>query len=88
MIKDILNVGLGSAFLAKEKVEEELDRLIERGKVSKSDAKEFLDRAKERASKEEDKFKEKVKEALKEVVSELNLASKEDLEKLKDELKK
>lgn len=43
MLKEILFTGLGGALLLKERVEEELKTLQEKGKIKTSDAKSFLE---------------------------------------------
>ncbi len=87
MLKDLLYIGLGSALLAKEKVEEELNKLIEKGKLSKEDAEKFLDSAKKKGEEEEKKAKEEFKKTLKEVLEDLDIATKKDIEDLKESLK-
>jgi polyhydroxyalkanoate synthesis regulator phasin len=88
MLKDIISFGLGSALLIKEKVEEELKELVEKGKISQEEVKELLENAKKRGEEEEIKAKEELKKAIKEVISELNLATKEDILSLEKKLEK
>ena len=83
MLKEMLYTGIGGAMLFKERVEEELNRLEEKGKLSKEDAQQFLDDLKTKGEEEEGKLKDQIKEALKEAIEELGLATKEDIEKLK-----
>lgn len=86
MLKDILYTGIGAAALLKERVEEEIKKLEENGKIKTDDAKSFLESIEQKGKEEEDKFKSKLKEALHEVMDELGLATKADIEKLKEEL--
>ena len=88
MLKDLIYVGLGGALLAKEKVEKELNELVEKGKLNKEEAQKFIDKAKEKGEAEEKELKERLKEALREVFDEMNLATKKDIEALKKEIKK
>lgn len=85
MIKDILYTGLGGALLLKERVDEEIEKLQERGKLSKADADAFLEKLQTRGEEEEEKLKSQIKEALKEVIDEMGLATKKDIEALKDQ---
>lgn len=87
MLKELFYSGLGAAASVKEKVEEELKKLEEKGKLNKDDAKNFMASIEQKGKEEEDRIKEQIKSSLKEVISELGLATKEDLEKLKQELK-
>lgn len=84
MIKEILYTGIGGALLLKERVEEEVEKLQEKGKLSKEDADTFIDKLKTRGEEEEEKLKTHIKEALKEVIDEMGLATKSDLEALKE----
>ena len=51
---DLLYMGLGAAFLAKDKFEAFVDDLEKRGELSKTEAQKFLDDAKARAKQEEE----------------------------------
>ena len=85
MLKDLLYIGLGGALLAKEKVEEELNELVEKGKLNKEEARKFIDKAKTKGEEEELEFKSKLKEAIREVLDEMDLATRADIEALKQE---
>ena len=84
MIKEILYTGLGGAILLKERVEEEVEKLQEKGKLSKEDDDAFIEKLKTRGEEEEEKIKAQIKEALKEVIDEMGLATKADIEALKE----
>ena len=86
MLKDLLYTGIGAAALLKEKVEAEVKKLEDEGKLKTTDAKSFMESIEKKGKEEEDKIKEQLKSALKEVIDELGLATKEDLEKLKEDL--
>ena len=84
MIKEMLYTGLGGALLLKERVEEEIEKLQQKGKLSKEDADTFIEKLKTRGEEEEEKLKAHIKEALKEVIGEMGLATKADIEALKE----
>lgn len=79
--------GLGAAMVMKERVESEVKKLQEQGKLKTSDAKSFLDSIEQKGKEEKARVKEELKLALKEIIDELGLATKEDIQKLKEELK-
>lgn len=87
MLKELLYTGIGAAVVMREKVEEEMKKLEESGKLKTGDAKSFLQSIEEKGESEEAKVKEEMKRMLKEVINELGIATKEDLEQLKSELK-
>ena len=86
-MKEILYAGIGAAAILKEKVEAEVKKLEEEGKLKTSDAKSFLESIEQKGKEEDEKVKEKLKSMLKEIIDELGIATKADLEKLKEELK-
>ncbi len=88
MLKDMLYTGLGMGVLLKEKVENEIQKLEDEGKLKKDDATSLLDSLSTKGQDEEKRIKEIFKKSIKEVIDELGLATKEDIENLKDALSK
>lgn len=86
MLKELLHVGLGSVVVVKEKIEEELKVLQEKGKINSTDAKSFIESITKKGEEEDEKLKAKIKEMLKEAIEELGVATKKDLEDLKSKL--
>jgi len=82
MLQEILYTGLGGALLLKERVEDELKQFEEKGKLSKEDAKKFMEELKARGEAEETIIRDEIKHAVKDAISELGLATKEDIERL------
>ena len=87
MFKELIFTGLGGALVLKEKIEEELKKLEEKGKLDTKDVKSFLESLEQKGKESDEKFKAELKSTLKEIIDELGLATKEDLEKLKEDLK-
>jgi len=87
MLKDLIYAGIGAAVVMREKVEEEVKKLEESGKIKTTDAKSFLESIEKKGQEEQTRVKEELKSALKEVIDELGLATKADLEKMKEDLK-
>ncbi len=83
MLKELIYTGMGGALLLKEKVEEELKKLEEKGKISTTDTKSFLESLKTKGEEEEKRLKEEIKSAIREVIEELGVATKQDIEALK-----
>lgn len=81
--KDLLYIGLGAAYLAKDKMDDMMKELEERGKLSREEAEKFLEDAKERAEKERLSMKDDMQAALKEAIGDLGLATKDDVEEIK-----
>lgn len=87
MLRELLYTGIGAATVLKEKVESEVKKLEEQGKIKTDDAKSFLESIETKGKEEEARIKDQIKSALKEVIDELGLATKADLEKLREDLK-
>ena len=87
MIKELIYTGLGGALVLKEKIEDELKKLEEKGKLDTKDVKSFLESLEQKGKESDEKFKSELKSTLKEIIDELGLATKEDLQKLKEDLK-
>lgn len=86
MLKDILYTGLGAVAILKEKVEEEMKKLEESGKIKKDDAKSFIDSLITKGKESDDELKNKIKDTIKEVIDELGIATRDDIAKLKEDL--
>ena len=87
MLKELIFTGLGGALVLKEKIEDELKKLEEKGKLDSKDVKSFLESLEQKGKQSDEKFKAELKSTLKEIIDELGLATKEDLQKLKEDLK-
>ncbi|UTJ05098.1 hypothetical protein [Arcobacter roscoffensis] len=87
MLKELIFTGLGATAVIKDKVEDELKKLEEKGKIDSSDVKGFIESLEKKGQDEEEKFKKHIKDSLKEAINELGLVTKKDLEKLKKDLK-
>ncbi len=87
MLKELIFTGLGGALVLKEKIEEELKKLEEKGKLDTKDVKSFLESLEQKGKESDEKFKAELKSTIKGIIDELGLATKEDLQKLKEDLK-
>ncbi|NVJ52767.1 MAG: hypothetical protein HWD90_03670 [Campylobacteraceae bacterium] len=88
MFKELIYSGLGAAVIVRQKVEDEIKTLEKNGKIKKSDAKEFLKSLEKKGKVEDKRVKKQIKSLIKEVIEDLDLATKKDLKKLKEELRK
>ena len=86
MLKELLYTGLGATVVLKEKVDEELKKLEEKGKIDSSDIKGFIESLENKGKKQDEEMKGKFKEQIKEIIDELGLVTKKDLEDFKKEL--
>lgn len=87
MLKELIYTGLGGALILKEKVESELEKLKDDGKLDAKDMKSFLESLEQKGKESDEKFKDELKSTIKEILDELGVATKADIEKLKEDLK-
>lgn len=87
-LEQILYTLLGGALAVKDKIETNSDEIKACQEKNAEKARTFLDEMAQRGEDEKDQFREKFKDLLKEVVAEMNLATKDDLDRLKKELVK
>ncbi|MGK2905110.1 MAG: hypothetical protein ACSLFH_02030 [Desulfuromonadales bacterium] len=87
-LEQLFYAALGGALAVKEKLEANSEELKSWQTKSEDHARTFFDELAKRGEKEKEQFKGMLKDLVKEVVTELNLATKDDLEKLKEELSK
>ncbi|AXH09618.1 hypothetical protein CP960_03215 [Malaciobacter halophilus] len=87
MLKELIYTGIGATSLIKDRVEDELKKLEEKGKIDKGDIKGFIESLEKKGKEQDEEFKEQIKKSIKEAISELGLVTKDDLEELKKELK-
>jgi len=81
-------LGLGALELTREKVESFVDELVKRGEASAKEKAGLVDELLKAAEEEEKKVMEKISSALREVISELGLATKEDLQAIERRLER
>ena len=79
-LENLVYFGIGSALLAKEKLEKGSATAKESLEASEQKAREFFEKAFTKGSAERDSIKNNLREVLTEVIAELGLVTKADLE--------
>jgi polyhydroxyalkanoate synthesis regulator phasin len=85
-LEQLFYFGLGSALMAKEKIEQTGESARSSMEESDRKAREFFDQAVAKGSEEREQVKGNVKELLKEAIDELGLATRADVDALREEL--
>jgi polyhydroxyalkanoate synthesis regulator phasin len=83
IMEDVFLMGIGVAEVTKDKVTELANEMIERGKMSESDAKKVADKINEVASDQQEAIRKTVTRETDKVIKESNVASKDDVDDLK-----
>ena len=82
-LKNILYTGIGIAFLTKEKVEELKADLIEKGKMSQEEGRQFVDDLLRRSEKARDQLDLWINKRVEERIEQFNLATRDELADLR-----
>jgi polyhydroxyalkanoate synthesis regulator phasin len=86
LIKKAFYTGLGAAELTREKVEELAAELSEKGKVSDSEIKKFVDEMLAMSQERKEQLKKQLEKVSEETMRRMNLASRDDLDALEKRL--
>lgn len=86
LMENAFLMGIGVLELTREKTNELADELIERGKMSKSDAKEVADKLGEVAERQQDFVRSTVAKETDRAVKTAGLATREDVEELRAQI--
>ena len=81
-IKGKLKAGMNAVAMTKEKAEKVLHEYVEKGKISRKDAKEMVSKLAESSKKEYKKASSDVSETYNEVVKKMGLVNKKQVESL------
>lgn len=82
-LKNILYTGIGIAFLTKEKVEELKAELIEKGKMSQEEGRQFVDDLLRRSEKARDQLDLWINKRVEERIAQFDLATRDELADLR-----
>ncbi|MDR2549454.1 MAG: hypothetical protein LBD10_04545 [Desulfobulbus sp.] len=81
-VKNAVYAGIGAAFLTKEKIEELKGELIEKGKMSQEEGKQFVDDLLRKSEKAKDQLDLWLNKRVEDRIKQLNLATKDEIAEL------
>jgi polyhydroxyalkanoate synthesis regulator phasin len=84
--KKLILTGIGVFSLTREKAEQFVKELVERGQINKDEAKGLLDELIARGEKERSALSQLIRKEFEKMQSELGLVSKKELEALKTQI--
>jgi len=82
-LKHIVYAGLGAAFLTKDKIEEIKNDLLEKGRLSQEEGKQFVDDLVSRSEKAKDELDQWIEKKVTERLDRMGLATKDELAALR-----
>ena len=86
--REFLYTLLGGALLLKDRFSDQFDDILKKGEESKEDIKATTAETFVKASEQKDEIESELKNKIKAIVDELGLATKEDIQELKELIKK
>ncbi|MFC1568737.1 phasin family protein [bacterium] len=87
ILKKTLYTSIGLVYLTKEKVEELVKDLIEDGKMTAQEGKEFAEDLLKKSKEAKDKVEEQIDHTVKDTLMKMNLVSRKDYESLEERLR-
>ena len=82
-LKNILYTGIGIAFLTKDKIEELKADLIEKGRISQEEGRQFVEDLLRRSEKARDQLDLWINKRVEERIEQFNLATRDELADLR-----
>lgn len=87
-MKKFLFAGLGVTSLTRDKIEEIVDELVKRGKVSAEEKEKIIDELIKVAEKKRADVKELIRGEVKKILKSLDIPTRSDFEEIKKEIEK
>jgi polyhydroxyalkanoate synthesis regulator phasin len=86
LLKNLLYLGAGAAFVTKEKIEELKNDLVDKGKLTQDEGKQFVDDLLKKSDDFKGKFEEKINDAVTEQLDKMNVAKSDDIDDLRAQI--
>lgn len=86
MLKNLFYLGAGAAFMTKEKLEELMNDLVDKGKMTQDEGKDFVDDLMKKSEDFKKTLEKKVNEAVSEQLDKMNVAKGDDIADLRKQI--
>ena len=80
--------GVGLAAMTKDKIDEHVKELVEKGKVSETEGREIADEMLKKSRQAKDDLEKQVEKQVQQTLQSMQIASKEDVERLEARIEK
>lgn len=87
VVKKAFLMGLGAVALTKEKAEEFVEDLKKNKNITPEEGKKLVQQMLDKSGEYKQKVRKEIRKQVKKVVSEMGVATKEDIDKLRKEMK-
>ncbi|MEF3301542.1 phasin family protein [Paenibacillus sp. GYB003] len=86
IVKKMLALGIGITVASKEKIESVVDELVKKGEVAPAESKELVARLIEKGEESRQEMGRTMRETMQKLLAELDVATKQDIERLEQRL--
>lgn len=86
MFQKVMLLGIGAASMTREKIEELINDMVEKGKLTADEGKEMLEQTTEKAKRESSNIKEMAADTYQDALRAMNLASRDSVADLERRL--
>jgi len=86
VLSTLLNIGLGTLMMTKEKAEQLVAELIKQGNISKDEGTSLVGELIEKGKKSEVEIKSKIEKTLQDMISRLDIPTRKEISDLKTEI--
>jgi polyhydroxyalkanoate synthesis regulator phasin len=87
LLRKVVLTGIGLATLTKEKIEEVVKDVVEKGKLSEKEGKEFVDELLKKSEGAKEKVEGQIEKALQATLRKMNLVTRDEFSKLEKQIK-
>jgi polyhydroxyalkanoate synthesis regulator phasin len=81
-IRKIINTSMGAALLAKDKIKELIDELVNNGKLTEEEGRQFMDDLRKDTNQKRENMESEVKSIVERMLEKMDIATRKDLKKL------
>jgi polyhydroxyalkanoate synthesis regulator phasin len=82
LLKKMISLGLGAAFVAKRKTDEIINDLIKTGKLSQEEGKRIMDEWEQEGEKQKDQMESEFGRIMEKILKQMNIPTRKDFEVL------
>ena len=87
IVKKAMMTGIGMALLAKDEMEDLAREVVEKGKMTEQDGKNFINELQKKYEDVQGKLEERVERTVKEILKKMDVVTCEDLKAIKKEIR-
>jgi polyhydroxyalkanoate synthesis regulator phasin len=87
LIRKVVLTGIGLAALTKEKIEEVVKEVVEKGKLSEKEGREFIDELLKKSEGAREKVEGQIEKAVQATLKKMNLVTRDEFSKLEKQIR-